>query len=149
MKVVKSLLYMMTLLLTSTAVLSCSMEMPDGIFMESDAGLKTNSVMINGIVADEDMNPLEGISIHFTEYIIDNEEESLYNSTVTQTDDKGYYVIYMYGSPSPMHCHVKAEDSTGKYTTQETDIYITWDGPSYDKDTKLFVVNDHNFIMHK
>ena len=95
MKVAKSLLYMMTLLLTSTAVLSCSMEMPDGIFTESDAGLKTNSVMINGIVADEDMNPLEGISIHFTEYMIDDEEEILYNSTVTQTDNKGYYVIYM------------------------------------------------------
>ena len=149
MNVTKSLLHITALLLTSMAVLSCSMEMEDGSLMESNGVNDSNSVMVNGIIADEDKTPLEGICIQFEEFITVNGEEVLFSSTTAHSDKTGMYTIYIQGAETTMRCVAKATDGNGIYQTQTKEIFVTWDGPSFDKDSKLFVVNDCNFIMKK
>ena len=125
------------------------MEMADGELMESNEVKDSNSVVVNGIVADENMNPLEGICIHFEEFITANGEEVLFSSTTVHSDKTGVFTIYIQGAEVAMRCVAKATDENEIYQTQTKEIFVTWDGPTFDKDSKLFVVNDCNFIMKK
>ena len=143
----------MTLLLASTAVLSCSMETdmlaPGNNNMESDAALKGNKVVITGVVANEDGLPLKGIHVSFLEYRENGEESMPVGSVNTMTDDKGYYTIYADGPAEPIHCFVNVEDTEGIYAGQTAEIFVSWSGPSFDKASNMFVVNDCNFVLKK
>ena len=118
--------------------------------MESDAALKGNRILISGLVVDETGDPLEGISIQLTEYPEDKGRAfSPTNTVISSTDGKGCFTIYAEGSEEAMHCYVRADDPDGIYESQTKTILVTWSGPTYDNDAKMFVVNDCNFIMQK
>lgn len=143
----RSLLHIAILLLTSTAVLSCS-KAHDTETLESDSALEGNKVLISGIVSDEDGNTLEGISIQLFEFLNSNEEVPV-NSIKTYTDKLGYFSLYADGDSQPMICHVIAFDPSGSYKSQTRIILVNWAGPTYDNDARMFVVNDCNFVMTK
>ena len=90
----------MTLLLASTAVLSCSMETdmqaPGNNNMESDAALKGNKVVITGVVANEDGLPLKGIHVSFLEYRENGEESMPVGSVSTLTDEEKDLIYLRY-----------------------------------------------------
>jgi hypothetical protein len=142
------MLHIAILLLVSTAVLSCSMEF-DSDVMESDSALKGNKILLSGIVADEDGNPLEGISIQMLEYLANDETYSAISSAASSTDSDGFYTIYADGHTESMQCYVRAEDLEKKYESQTKMVLITWSGPSFDSESGIFVINDCNFIMQK
>lgn len=142
-----------TLLLASTAVLSCSMDFdmqaPGSNNMESDAALQGNKIVITGVVANEDGLELKGISVSFLEYPENSEESLPFGSFSTLTDEKGYYTIYADGPAEPMHCYVKVEDPEDVYAGQTAEIFVSWSGPSFDKESDMFVVNDCNFVLKR
>ena len=114
------------------------------------SGVLSSSATIPFTITEfESLTPFEGICIQFEEFITVNGEEVLFSSTTAHSDKTGMYTIYIQGAETTMRCVAKATDGNGIYQTQTKEIFVTWDGPSFDKDSKLFVVNDCNFIMKK
>lgn len=140
--------YIAALLSTATAVLSCS----TGDFvpiLDNEPAYHNRSILITGIVSDTYGQPLEDITINFKAYPHDQADASPISSETVYTNSKGTYSIHSDGADLQLLCTITAEDESGTYGIQTQQVIITWKGSSYDTETKIFIVNDCNFLLDR
>ena len=123
------------------AFCSCSSNAPE---MNTDA----MSVIINGTVSDISSNePLEGVKIVFKAYNAENPGTEPIVSMNAYTDSKGVFNIKSDGYTSAILCEIDAEHPGYSDVTKE--IYINWNGTSFDEASLSFFVNDCDFHLEK
>ncbi len=137
----------LVLLLSSTAVLSCSVGMVNDPALAPGMDL---SITVTGTASDIDTNwPLEEIRIILhAEEAISNGTELLIDKT-TYTDNNGRFSITMEGFRSPTSFTISADDPNGVYGGAQIKIpLVTWDF-DYNISGGTFYVNDCNFHLKK
>lgn len=110
----------------------------------------TYTVVVSGTASDKETTlPLEGIKItlHAAEPIIDGQGEV--RTTTAYTDNRGRFMLTAEGFTREISCTITSDDLTGRYGYGRQDINISWSGPSYDKHTGVFYVNDCDFYLEK
>ena len=137
--------YLAALLLTSTAVLSCSVGAYD--MMESPDTDMPRSIFISGTVSDQNGNALEGISVTFHVYPYDDSSTSPLFTETVYTNSLGIYTHRCIGIGTPIRCIVAASDLQEFYQSQMIEVIVSWTGDAFDQETNTFVVNDCNFIL--
>lgn len=146
MKRLRIILYIVTLLLASTAVLSCS----KGDMMEMDhiGNANEKSMVIMGSVSDRITGEaLEDIAIKFKAYLQSEADKAPAYEETVYTDNKGTFTIHSAGADEKMICILTAEDKNGEYESQSQEIIITWEGTSFDRKSNTFIVNSCNFQL--
>lgn len=140
------ILYIVTLLLASTAVLSCSKgDLMNKGNIESSKG---RTIIIMGGVSDKVTGEaLEDITIRFMSYLKKDDEKTPVYEETFHSDSKGMFTINSDGADEPMVCIITAEDKNGEYQSQVQEIIITWKGTSYDRKNRTFIVNSCNFQL--
>lgn len=137
--------YLSALLLTSTAVLSCSAGAYD--MMASPDAEMPRSILISGAVSDQSGNTLEDISITFQVYPYDDSSASPIFSETAYTNSLGIYTLRCVGIDTPVRCIVAANDPKQAYQSQINEVIVSWTGDAFDQETNTFVVNNCNFIL--
>lgn len=146
----RTLIHIFILLLSTTAVLSCSAEIPDAFNPPFDYEESPMSILITGIVTDNDSGePLEGISIKFKAFPRSGTESPSVVSDRVYTDNRGIFTIQTAAPEYSLSCILIAEDENSVYDSRSKEIIVTWSGPSFDNNTNTFVVNDCNFSLTK
>lgn len=141
--------HILILLLSSTAVLSCSMEqvhLGESLAQEGNAFV----LVISGSASDlESSLPIEEIRIVLkaTEKAMDGTgtvyEKSAY------TDNKGMFTMQADGFCNPISVTLTAEDPNGRYESATHEIpMITWES-SYNMTGNTFYINDCSFYLEK
>lgn len=145
----RTLIYILILLLSATAVLSCSVGIQDAM-PPYDYEESPMSILITGTVSDMDSKaPLEGISVKFKAYPDDTSDSPSVVSDRVYTDNRGIFTIHTAAPEYPLLCVLVAEDENYVYDNQTRQIIVTWSGPSFDNHSNMFVVNDCNFSLTK
>lgn len=147
----KHLINIVILLLSATAVLSCSVinaepGSPD-IVPDADG---TWGLVISGTASDKnEAFPLEEMKITLhTAAISEDAEEVLFTKTV-YTDNRGGFTLEARGFTTPISCIIKAEDPNGIYASHTHEIpLITWDS-SYNMMAGVYYINDCDFYLEK
>lgn len=132
------------LLSVSAAVCSCSMANAD--FFDSEA---SGRIVITGTVSELDSaKPLKDIRITFMAYQANSQAPSIpvFTDEVYSGDD-GVYVIDALSNVTPLLCKIIAEDISSVHESQTHEINVTWSGPSYDRKSNSFIVNDSHFQL--
>ena len=135
------------LLLASTAVLSCSLNM-DIINDMTNADRDTYMLVVTGTASDLNTGePIEEIkiSLHAAEH--GGSGEGTLVSKTTYTDNSGRFSISAEGFKSETTCLITAEDPNGKYNKASQEINITWSNINMVDGT--FYVNDCSFYLEK
>mgnify|MGYP003457266671 FL=1 len=141
--------HILILLLAATVAVSCSkadMAIED---MAGNPGVK--SIVITGIVTEaQNGQPLENITIHFKAYPKDSPDAAPIIIDEVHTNSNGAYTIQtgveIY---YPLLCTLSAEDSKDIYESKTNQVIVTWSGPSFDRNSGTFVVNDCTFQLKK
>lgn len=137
--------YLSALLLTSTAVLSCSAGAYD--MMASPDAEMPRSILISGAVSDQSGNTLEDIAVTFQAYPIDDSSASPLFSVTEYTNSLGVYTLRCAGIDTPVRCIIAANDQKQAYQSQINEVIVSWTGDAFDQETNTFVVNNCNFIL--
>lgn len=137
--------YLAALLLTSTAVLSCSAGAYD--MMESPEADMPRSILISGAVSDQNGNALEDISVTFLVYPYDDYTANPLFTETAYTNSLGVYTFRCVGIDTPVRCIVAANDLKQTYQSQINEVIVSWTGDAFDQETNTFVVNNCNFIL--
>ena len=140
----KLILNTFILLLTTTAVLSCSA----GPFFEN-ANVETDlELSVSGTASDISTGtPLEDIkvTIHVAEHG-QNQNMNLVSKTA-YTDNNGKFTISAEGFTNETTCLITAEDPDGMYADASQEIKIQWS--SVNMEGNVFYVNDCDFYLEK
>ena len=146
----KIISYIMLILLGTTALSSCSMEMFDNDSNITDGG-RWKEVIITGLVTDaESSKTLEDITIYFKAYPQDDAYAAPVATDEVHTGNNGVFTIQTPSNVSGnLYCTITAEDPKGIYQSNTKQIIVTWKGTSFDKELNLYVVNDCNFQLRK
>lgn len=147
----KHLINIVILLLSATAVLSCSASdaepsSPD-IAPDTDG---TWGLVISGTASDKnEAFPLEGMKITLhTAAITEDAEDELFTKTV-YTGNRGGFTLEAKGFTTPISCIIMAEDPDGVYASYTHEIpLITWDS-SYNMMAGVYYINDCDFYLEK
>ena len=137
--------YLAALLLTSTAVLSCSAGAYD--MMESPEADMPRSILISGAVSDQNGNALEDISVTFLVYPYDDYTANPLFTETVYTNSLGIYTLRCSEINEPVRCIVAANDPKQSYQSQIIEVIVSWTGDAFDQETNTFVVNNCNFIL--
>jgi hypothetical protein len=138
------ILNIVILLLASTAVLSCSTGMPGTL--DPDA----RTLVISGVTTDSSTDePLEDVKITLQATEVRKGVIKSKRTVTAYTDNRGSYNITAEGFRNTVTCSISAEDMKGNYQGGTQEINISWSGPSYEKETGTFYVNDCNFYLGK
>lgn len=150
MKMKKIISYIMLILLGTTVLSSCSMEMFDNDSNITDGG-RWKEVIITGLVSDaESSEALEDITIYFKAYPQADSDAAPVATDEVHTGNNGVFTIQTPSNVSGnLYCTITAEDPKGIYQSNTKQIIVTWKGTSFDKELNLYVVNDCNFQLRK
>ena len=135
------LLYISTIwLLLVAAFCSCS---------KFDAQIAEGaSITISGNVSDiSSGKALEDVRIQFLAYDSRNMKGLPVTEQKVYTDSKGTYTISASGFASPVTCVIIAEGEG--YGSVRKEVFINWEGSSYDRESNTFYVNECNFHMER
>lgn len=132
------------LLLLSTAVLSCSME----IMGENQVSDEELEILISGTASDiQTGEPLEEIKITLHAAEFGGKDNVNLVSKTTYTDNTGKYSVSAKGFTYITTCLVTAEDLNGVYSDSSQEIMVTWTAPNMQGNT--FFVNEINFYLER
>lgn len=146
----KIISYILLILLGTTVLSSCSMEMFDDESNMTDGG-RWKEVIITGLVTDaESSKALEDITIYFKAYPQADADAAPVATDEVHTGNNGVFTIQTPSNVSGnLYCTITAEDPKGIYQSNTKQIIVTWKGTSFDKELQLYVVNDCNFQLRK
>lgn len=127
----------------STALLNDEETVLDGEF----------AIVVNGVVSDVVSNaPIKDIQVTFSAFATNSLSVMPLISKTVSTKSDGTYSFKVFGFSDPVTCKITAmskEDAEDRYETMTNKVVVTWEGNSYDPDSKTFFVNDCNFQMEK
>ena len=127
----------------STALLNDEETVLDGEF----------AIVVNGVVSDVVSNaPIKDIQVTFSAFATNSLSVMPLISKTVSTKADGTYSFKVFGFSDPVTCKITAmskEDAENRYETMTNEVVVTWEGNSYDPDSKTFFVNDCNFQMEK
>ena len=127
----------------STALLNDEETVLDGEF----------AIVVNGVVSDVVSNaPIKDIQVTFSAFATNSLSVMPLISKTASTKSDGTYSFKVFGFSDPVTCKITAmskEDAENRYETMTNKVVVTWEGNSYDPDSKTFFVNDCNFQMEK
>lgn len=127
-------------LLSTAAFCSCSVmdaEMSEG-----------NKVIISGSVCDIDTKqPLESVKILFKAYDTSGVPSSPINEINVYTDSNGAYNLMSDEYDRPVTCVIITEAES--YESVRKEVFVNWEGTSYDREKKTFFVNDCDFHLSR
>ena len=127
----------------STALLNDEETVLDGEF----------AIVVNGVVSDVVSNaPIKDIQVTFSAFATNSLSVMPLISKTVSTKSDGTYSFKVFGFSDPVTCKITAmskEDAENRYETMTNEVVVTWEGNSYDPDSKTFFVNDCNFQMEK
>ena len=127
----------------STALLNDEETVLDGEF----------AIVVNGVVSDVVSNaPIKDIQVTFSAFATNSLSVMPLISKTMSTKSDGTYSFKVFGFSDPVTCKITAmskEDAENRYETMTNKVVVTWEGNSYDPDSKTFFVNDCNFQMEK
>lgn len=127
----------------STALLNDEETVLDGEF----------AIVVNGVVSDVVSNaPIKDIQVTFSAFATNSLSVMPLISKTVSTKSDGTYSFKVFGFSDPVTCKITAmskEDAENRYETMTNKVVVTWEGNSYDPDSKTFFVNDCNFQMEK
>ena len=127
----------------STALLNHEETVLDGEF----------AIVVNGVVSDVVSNaPIKDIQVTFSAFATNSLSVMPLISKTVSTKSDGTYSFKVFGFSDPVTCKITAmskEDAENRYETMTNEVVVTWEGNSYDPDSKTFFVNDCNFQMEK
>lgn len=134
------------LLAVSAVLFSCSKA-----FTAMDASdSKGGRIIITGTVSElESAQPLKDMKIVFKAYTTDNAIPVPVYSDEVYSGNDGVYAIEAAAEAGKLRCVITASDMSGGHSSQTHEIMVTWSGPSYDKHSNSFIVNDCNFQLPK
>ena len=142
-------IYMLMLLLVSTAVLSCS----KGLFDQDASAMPSENpraILISGSTIDSQSgSPLENITISFKAYPYNDPDAAPISAVEAYTSSKGTFTIQAAGASQKLLCVLVANDKEGIYESQTKQVIVTWRGTSYDRYNNIFIVNDCKFNLEK
>lgn len=125
-------------LLSLAAFCSCSME--DADFAEGGI------VVISGTVSDlGTKKPLESVKLVFMAYESGSDSELPVNEQKVYTDSKGTYTLMATGFSTPVTCVITTEAEG--YAGVRKEIFVNWEGTSYDREINTFFVNECDFHL--
>lgn len=140
--------HILILLLSATAVLSCSEYLKADLDDPSDK--EGYAVVISGTASDMDTSiPIEEIRITLkaTEKLGNGKKKSYEKSSYT--DNNGVFTIEVEGFMNSISVDLKAEDPNGIYQSATHEIpMISWDS-SYNMAGNRFFVNECSFYLEK
>lgn len=135
----------LALLSVSAAVCSCAMASGD-LFDNRTSG----RILITGTVSELDSaKPLKDIRITFKAYPASNPGTAPVFAYEVFSGDDGVYVIDALSDVTPLLCTIIAEDISSVHESQTHEISVTWSGPSYDRKSNSFIVNDSHFQLSR
>lgn len=142
--------YMLMMLLGTTVLSSCSVEMFDAEVDINESG-QMRHLFISGMVTDtESGKALEDITINFKAYLQSKPDSAPVLSDEVYTGNKGTFTIQTPKTyAGSLICTLTASDPKGYYTSHTKQIIVTWKGTSYDKELQMYAVNDCNFQLRK
>ncbi len=141
----KHIINILMLLLSATAVLSCSAGLAFDQVNPSQDSEMYFSLSISGSVTDiESGLPLE--DMHITIYA-NQGEDNIYEKTA-YTDNKGKFTIAWDGYRKPTSITAVAEDSKNVYSPGRHEMLISWD-KNYNYIDGVFYIHDCNFYLQK
>ena len=127
----------------STALLNDEETVLDGEF----------AIVVNGVVSDVVSDaPIQDIQVTFSAFATNSLSVMPLISKTVSTKSDGTYSFKVFGFSDPVTCKITAmskEDAENRYETMTNKVVVTWEGNSYDPDSKTFFVNDCNFQMEK
>ncbi len=142
-------IYLLFMLLTSTAVLSCS----TGLFDKDASAMPSENprtILITGSAIDSQSgSPLENITISFKAYPYEDPEASPVSTVEVHTNSKGTFSLHAEGATQKLLCILVAKDKEGLYESQTKQVIVTWTGTSFDRYNNIFIVNDCKFNLEK
>ncbi len=141
----KHILKIFILLLSATAVLSCSA----GPMDMNDISGKERSITITGTASDIDTGrPIQDIRL--TMYALENDEDdNKFSTENTSTDNSGKFIIKMTGFKNPTSFMIRAEDPNGIYETGTHEIPLVKWSSSYNVSHGTFYVNGCDFHLKR
>ena len=111
------------------------------------------AIAVNGVVSDVATNaPLKDIQVTVSAFATNSLSVMPLISKTVMTEADGTYSFKVFGFSDPVTCKITAmskEDAENRYETMTNKVVVTWEGNSYDPDSKTFFVNDCNFQMEK
>ena len=136
------------LLLSATAVLSCSEDLTEDLYNPSYK--EGYAVVISGTASDMDTSlPIEEIRITLkaTEELGNDRMKSYEKSSYT--DNNGVFTMEVEGFTNPISVKLTAEDPNGIYQSATHEIpMISWES-SYNMEGNRFYVNECSFYLEK
>lgn len=134
------------LLSAVTAFVSCS----EAFIVMDKVDDAEGRIIITGTISElGSAQPLKDIRVVFQAYDAEAASLSLVCKDEVYSGNDGVYAIEAYAPGGRLRCVLTAEDMNGKYKSQTQEIIVTWSGPSYDRHSNSFVVNDCNFQLSK
>ena len=70
-------------------------------------------------------------------------------SRTVYTDNRGRFELTEGGFQQKITCRVTAEDQSGVYESATQEMVVSWNGTSYNSQTRTSYVNDVNFYLKK
>ncbi len=139
----KNILYILLLLLSSTAALSCSVN--DFIGENSGNGLQFQ-LYISGFASDlETGEPLEGMQIEVVPFQFGNEA---YPKKSVFTNKEGRFAVTFEGYKRPTNILATAIDRDSVYVSGSQEIFISWT-ESYHIKNGVCYIEGCDFFMKK
>ena len=140
--------YIAALLSVATAVLSCSKGVFDSM-PDMDGALPGKSILITGMVVNNEGEALEDITITFKAYPKDDVNAAPISTETAYSNSKGIFSIMADGAEMDLICIVNAEDMDGIYESQSQQIFVSWKGVSFDASNNQYIVNDCSFVLNR
>lgn len=142
----KALVYILSAVLLTTFMASCS----TGLEPVEDLENTGYTIVVSGTVADiTTTEPLENVKITlYAAEVTEYGEGALVNRTV-YTDNRGRFELTESGFQQKITCRVTAEDQSGVYESATQEMVVSWNGTSYNSQTRTSYVNDVNFYLKK
>lgn len=104
--------------------------------------------MISGSISDMDTKkPLEAVKLLFSAYESSEDTTQPVNEQNVYTDSKGSYSIVVSGFSTPVTCVISTEYEG--YASVSKEIFVNWEGTSYDRVKNTFFVNECDFHLGK
>lgn len=147
----KRILNILMLLLSAAVLASCSMEMEPEHWGDMMGDKDIRSIIITGAVTDASTGqPLEDITIHFKAYPQDIPDASPIFTDEVHSTSSGTFTIHASGNIyESLLCVLTAQDAGNIYESKTNQVIVTWSGPSFDRNSGTFVVNDCTFQLKK
>lgn len=104
-------------------------------------------VIISGTICDMDTKqPIESVKVLFMSYESDDMSSRIHELNV-YTDSNGAYNLISEEYDEPVTCVITTEAEG--YETVKKEVFVNWEGTSYDKAQNTFFVNDCDFHLSR